>query len=539
MAVCSQCGRQNAEDAQFCASCAAPLVSEVAVPREVRKVVTVLFSDVVDSTPLGERLDPELVRGVMARWHDAMRAVLERHGGEVEKFVGDAVMAVFGIPVAHEDDAMRAVRAAIEMRAALSVLNVELEPRFGVRIESRTGFNTGEVVAGVGETLVTGDAVNVAARLEQHAQPGEILIGEQTFHLVRDIALTEPVAGLMLEGKSRPVPAWRLLGVLPEPAPFARPITTPFVGRERELARLGAALEQASAERRCEMITVLGLPGIGKSRLLREFASGIGGSARLLVGRCLPYGEGITYWPLLEVMKQLPNEVAAELLSDDESADLVSELVDAAVGRSERAGSTDEIHWAVRRLFEALAAAGPLVVIVEDLHWAEPTFLDLLDYIVNLSGEAPILLLASARPELVDIRPTFVSPEARRQLLRLEPLATDDVDALIGALVEESMSDETRARVIDVADGNPLFVEQLLAMRAEAGSAVQKFVVPPTLNALLAARIDRLLLAWHVGRRTGRIQKPQACSRRISDRKRDGRRHRRGGDQYGRGLTHH
>jgi class 3 adenylate cyclase/tetratricopeptide (TPR) repeat protein len=493
MAVCSQCGRQNADDARFCAGCAAPLIAESAMPREVRKVVTVLFSDVVDSTPLGERLDPESLRQVMARWHEAMRTVLERHGGMVEKFVGDAVMAVFGLPVAHEDDALRASRAATQMRVALSALNVELAQQYGVRIESRTAFSTGEVVAGIGETLVTGDAVNTAARLEQHAQPGEILIGEQTFHLVRDVALVEPVARFALKGKSQPVSTWRLLGVLPDAPALSRPITTPFVGRERELALLGAALEGARSERSCELVTVLGLPGIGKSRLLREFASRIGGRARILVGRCLPYGEGITYWPLVEIVKQLPDGVIAELFADDERAGRVPELLAGAVGSSGRAGSTDEIHWAVRKLFEALAAEQELVVILEDLHWAEPTFLDLVEYIGGFSADAPILILASARPELVEDRPAFASPYAKRQLLPLEPLAKDHVESLIEGLMEdESMPGEIRARLIDVAEGNPLFVEQLLAMQAETGSADGEFVVPPTLKALLAARIDRL-----------------------------------------------
>ena len=247
MAVCSQCGRQNADDAGFCSGCAAPLVAEPAAPRAVRKTVTVLFCDMVDSTPLGERLDPESLRRVQRRWHESMRTALERHGGTVEKFIGDAVMAVFGLPVAHEDDALRAARAADDMRVALGAINVDLKRDYGVEIKVRTALHTGDVVAGAGETLVTGDAVNVAARLEQNAKAGEILLGDQTARLLGEAALLEPVPELTLKGKAEPVSAWRLIGVLPDVPAFTRPITTPFVGRRGELASLKAAFERAAA----------------------------------------------------------------------------------------------------------------------------------------------------------------------------------------------------------------------------------------------------------------------------------------------------
>jgi predicted ATPase/class 3 adenylate cyclase len=497
VAVCSHCGRQNADDARFCSGCAAPLVAEPVAPRTVRKTVTVLFCDMVDSTPLGERLDPESLRRVQVRWHESMRMALERHGGTVEKFVGDAVMAVFGLPVAHEDDALRAARAAADMRVALGAINVDLERDYGVEIKVRTALHTGNVVAGAGETLVTGDAVNVAARLEQNAKAGEILLGDQTALLLGEAALMEPVSELTLKGKAQPVSAWRLISVLPDVPAFTRPITTPFVGRGGELASLKASFERAVAASRCELMTVLGAPGIGKSRLLREAVSSLGGPARVVVGRCLPYGEGITYWPLVEIVKQVagqkPRAWIAKLLGGDENAGFVADTVAAAVGASDRGGSTDQTHWAIRTLLEELARERPLVVVLEDLHWAEPRFLDLVEYLAGFSRERPILLLVSARPELLETRPTWARLGENAGLLVLEALAEPDVEILVEALLaERALPNSTRVHVLEAAEGNPLFVEQLLALQAETTGAEGELAVPPTLRALLAARIDRL-----------------------------------------------
>jgi class 3 adenylate cyclase len=269
----------------------------------VRKTVTVLFADVTGSTALGERLDPESLRHVMGRYLEGMKEVLERHGGTVEKFIGDAVMAVFGIPTLHEDDALRALRAAAEMRERLALLNAELERDFGVRLEARIGVNTGEVVTGQGasgERLATGDAVNVAARLEQAAAPGDILLGEQTLELTRDALEVEPVEQLSLKGKQEAVAAYRLLRVV-EGAPAFERLDAPLVGRRAELARVRAVFDQAVSERGCRLVTVLGPPGIGKSRLARELAADLRDRADVFFGRCLPYGEGITYWPLREI----------------------------------------------------------------------------------------------------------------------------------------------------------------------------------------------------------------------------------------------
>jgi class 3 adenylate cyclase len=259
--------------------------------RAQRKVVTVLFCDLVGSTALGESTDPEVVRARLARTFEELRAIVERHGGQVEKFVGDAVMAVFGIPVSHEDDALRAIRAAWEMRAAIHEHG----------LDARIGINTGEVVVGGGETLVTGDAVNVAARLEQAAPSGELLIGSETRQLVRDAVVVEPTEPLELEGKSAPVQAFRVSEIISDAAPLARHLETPLVGRERERRRLWRDYEDAVADGTCRLFTLLGPAGIGKSRLVADFLERVGDGAEVLRGRCLSYGEGITYWPLVEI----------------------------------------------------------------------------------------------------------------------------------------------------------------------------------------------------------------------------------------------
>src|SRR6266536_1633091 len=369
-----------------------------------RRTVTVVFADVVDSTPLGARHDPERVRLVLTRYFDLSREVLERYGGTVEKFVGDAVMAVFGIPELHEDDAVRAIRAAAELRDALETLNGELEPTFGVRLGVRIGINTGEVVAGdpaEGGTLVTGDAVNVGKRLEALGSAGEILVGAATERLVRGAALLEPVGPLAAKGKTAPVQAWRLLAAIPGVPAILRHFDIPLAGRTAELARLREAQARAVEERACVLFTLLGAAGIGKSRLARELFGLLDGEATVLVGRCLPYGEGITFWPLNEALRELGGESAvADLLADDDDRELVLERLAGLSGRAP-ASDAGETFWAVRRVCESLARRRPLVLCFEDIHWAEPTLLDLIEYLAGWLRDAPILLLCLARPELI------------------------------------------------------------------------------------------------------------------------------------------
>jgi class 3 adenylate cyclase len=451
MLICPQCGAENPLGAKFCNECAAPLVATPS-PREQRKVVTVLFCDVVGSTALGESTDPEALRALLARYFERMKEIVERHGGTVEKFIGDAVMAVFGVPVVHEDDALRALRTAVEMREAFPALG----------IDGRIGITTGEVVTGTEERLATGDAVNVAARLEQAAQPGEILIGEPTLALVRAAVEVESLEALELKGKAEPVPAFRLLSVHEAPA---RRHEVRFVGRERELALIQEAWERALAQRRCEPVTIIGEGGVGKSRLVAEALASV--DARVVQGRCLPYGEGITYWPVVEVIKQLD-----ALPSDPAAATAIRSLL----GESEAGAAAEEIAWAFRRLLEERA---PLVIVFDDIQWGEETFLDLVEHVALLSSGSPLLLLCMARPDLVERRATWSAT------LRLEPLPDDQVDELIGTRV----APELRERIAHASGGNPLFISEILVMAAHADGAL---AVPPTLQALLAARLDQL-----------------------------------------------
>jgi class 3 adenylate cyclase/tetratricopeptide (TPR) repeat protein len=454
--ICAQCGHENPETNKFCGECAAPLTAATKHGPEVRKTVTVLFCDLTSSTELGEALDPERLRALLARYFEWMKAIVERHGGSVEKFIGDAVMAVFGVPVLHEDDALRAVRSAVEMRDAL--------PELGLR--GRIGVMTGEVVTGTEERLATGDAVNVAARLEQAAQPGEVLVGGPTLALVRDTAEVEPIAPLDLKGKSGPVDAYRLLRLHDAPE---RRHGHRFVGRERELEILREAWERVRAEGRCELVTVVGDAGVGKSRLAVELLGAI--EATVVRGRCLPYGEGVTYWPVVEVLKQL------DVLPADEAAAVA---IRSLLGETDVTTSAEEIAWAFRKTLEQAAAeARPLVVVFDDIQWGEETFRDLIEHVALLSTGASVLLLCMARSELTELHPTWPVT------LRLEPLGDEDVDELI----PERIPGELRERIARAAGGNPLFVEEMLAM---VGETEREVVVPPTLRALLGARLDQL-----------------------------------------------
>jgi class 3 adenylate cyclase len=383
--VCtSGCGHINADEARFCASCGAQLV--LRSHRESRKIVTVLFADIAGSTAIGERLDPESLRAVMARYFELARACLERHGASVEKFIGDAVMAVFGVPTVHEDDGLRAARAACDLRDGVALLNEDLAREYGVSLQVRIGVNSGEVVVGTEERLATGDAVNVAARLEQAAGPGEILVGDETFRLARDALVVESVPALAAKGKTDPVAAHRLLRVREDSEPFKRRLDAAFVGRMEELGRVRTAYKEAVADRRCRLVTVVGAPGIGKTRLAREVAAELSEEAVVLFGRCLPYGDGITYWPLREIF-------AAAAAEDELEAALA-------------AGGSEEIFLAVRKAVERRARERPLALVIEDIHWAEPTLLDLVEHLTDWTRDAPLLVLCLARPELVDERPS-------------------------------------------------------------------------------------------------------------------------------------
>jgi len=475
--LCAKCGRESEEGFAFCPHCGAEL--KPAASREQRKTVTVLFCDVAGYTEAGERLDAEALRKLQSRYFDEARAALERHGGTVEKFIGDAVMAVFGIPQVHEDDALRAVRAAVELRDAISDLG----------LRARIGINTGEVVVGSGDALVTGDAVNVAARLEQAAEPGGILIGDATHRLVSDAATSEGVGPLEAKGKAEALGAWRLLGVSADAEAVQRRLDSPMVGRERERTLLRQAFDRAAEERACHLFTVLGVAGVGKSRLIAELCQDLEKDATVATGRCLPYGDGITFWPLHELLNEFDARRAAAL----------RRLLEAELSAPE------ELFFQIRKEFEALARERPLVVIFDDVHWAEATFLDFVDHVSDWSRDAPILLVCLARPELLDERPAWGGGKLNATSVLLEPLPDAECELLIANFLGEGeLAAETRARILEAAEGNPLFVEEMLEMLIDDGllerrngswvaaADLTRISVPPTIHALLHARLDRL-----------------------------------------------
>jgi class 3 adenylate cyclase len=413
-------------------------------------VVTVIFADVVGSTALGERVDPETLRWAMQRWFDSMGNAIERHGGTVEKFIGDAVMAVFGVPVAHEDDALRAVRAAVEMRDELEPLRGELRRERGVDFSVRIGINTGEAVTGAsasGGFFTAGDIVNVAARLEQSATPGDILLGRDTFGLVRHAVEAESVAPLSVKGKRVAVQAYRLVAVLPGAGVRRHRPRAPMLGRERERRRVIDAFHQAVADRSCQLFTVLGAAGVGKSRLVAEVIDTVEDVATVAVGRCLPYGDGLTWWPLAEALSQ--SGLLEEARADDERAvTRATELF----APGDQAVVPEEAFWAVRKVLEALASRRPLVLVIDDLQWAEPTFVDVLEHVGDYTRDAPLLLLVMARLELLDVRPGWGGGKLNATTVLLEPLPERDAgDLLLRLTGPGRLSDTAAARILALA----------------------------------------------------------------------------------------
>jgi predicted ATPase/class 3 adenylate cyclase len=511
MQICPDCGEENPPRFRLCGFCGAPLAPALPA-QERRKTVTIFFSDLKGSTNLGEALDSESLREVMTRYFDEMRTILEHHGGRVEKYIGDAIMAVFGLPRVHEDDALRAVRAALATREALATLNEELQERWGVQLQNRTGVNTGEVVAGdptQGQRLVVGDAVNVAARLEQAAPALEILVGEPTYRLVSHAVDVEAVDPLPLKGKSEPVPAYRLLAVK-DAEGVARHHERPLVGRDEEHTHLRAALDAAIGTRSLRLVTIIAPAGGGKSRLIEELAQTVAAEAQLVRGRCLPYGRGITFWPLVEIVREAAairdedsHEKArgklAQLVGAD--GDDVTERVASAVGIAPAHFPLEELFWSVRKLFERLAARRPLVVVFEDVHWAETTFLDLVQQLTQ-TLDGPVLLVCAARPDLLEQRPGWGE---QGDLIELPPLSDDESGQVIENLFGGAeVPEQARVRIVQAAEGNPLFVEQLLSMLVDDGllrrvnghwvseGDLTQLAIPPTINALLSARLDLL-----------------------------------------------
>jgi class 3 adenylate cyclase/tetratricopeptide (TPR) repeat protein len=457
-----------------------------------RKLATVLFIDLVDSTGLVSASDPEVVRRRVNLFFDRISRCVEAHGGIVEKFAGDAVMAAFGIPLAHEDDAERAVRAGIEMLQAVEELG----------LEARIGVEAGEVVADESDsTFATGEAVNLAARLQQTAGPGEILIGPAAHGLTVGRLDVEEMGPMVLRGREDPVWTWRVLSASTNGHVPLRS-TAPFVGREAELELLENTWDRALRNKRAHMFTVYGEPGVGKSRLSAEFSASLEG-ATVLKGRALPYGEGITYWPLAEMVK-----AAAGISDDDPVAEAIQKLRDCCEDEAvadllalasgvlaavEAERSQQEIAWAAREFVEQLAAVQPLVMIFEDIHWAEEPLLELIEHLATWVREAPLLLFCLARPELLDVRPGWGGGRVRATAIELEPLVPAESEELVDALLEDGALDpELRAAVLEKTEGNPLFVEETVRMLAESGGDSVPERIPDSLQALIAARIDRL-----------------------------------------------
>jgi predicted ATPase/class 3 adenylate cyclase len=487
---------------------------------QIRKRVTVVVCDIGGSTTLAERLDTESLKQVIGDYLDRMRRVLERHEATVERFLGSAIMGVFGLPRSHEDDAMRALLAAVKIREEVATLNADLQRRWGVPIALRTGVYTGTVIAGVAVTDLTtiGEAVSLAIRFQQAAHPGEIILAEETYRLVRHAVTVEPVAPLVVEDNLEPVGAVRLLKVAPAAHGSGRRLSSRMVGRDRELNLLHEAFERSIRDRTCHLFTLLGTAGVGKSRLIHEFTSTIQERATILSGRCLPYGDGITMWPVIDVIRQavalahddspevVHDKLMATLLRDEqERGRLIAERVASLLGSGNVVGMPEEYFWAVRKVLEAVAHHHPLAVIFDDLHWGEPTFLDLIEHLVDWSRDAPILVVCVARPELFENRANWGGGKANATSITLERLTDAECRRLLANLLGETgLADAALAHIGDSADGNPLFIEELLAMLIDDGllrktdkrwkptGDLARISIPPTIQALLSARLEQL-----------------------------------------------
>jgi class 3 adenylate cyclase/tetratricopeptide (TPR) repeat protein len=503
--TCASCGERNPERARFCLNCGTALAAEQR--RGARKVVTVVVCDVTGSTALGERLDPESLGRVMARYFERSRAALERHHGLVQKFIGDAVVAVFGVPVVREDDALRAVRAAEAMQDAVSELD---GGGGGPAIEVRIGVSTGEVMveeAG-GEPLVVGEAVSHASRLQAAAGPGEVLLDRRTWHLCRDALVAAPVEDQ--EGM-----VWRLVDVSPDALGHARRHDSPLVGRLAELQLFDWMFQRTARTSTCHLLTVLGPAGVGKSRLVAAAVDAIGDAATTYYGQCPSHAEGSGLWPIAEIVRRAaeiktadtPEQAEvklAELLASQPDTLQVADRLSRLIGLDAAPVPAEDAVWAVRRFLEVLAARRPLVVVLDDLHWAQPSLLDLIEQVVTLTREAPTLLVAAARPELLERRPGWSGGHLNSSTLLLEPLAPDESATLLEHLAgEATLPPEAVGRITRTAEGNPLFLEELLAMLIEEGrlrrdggrwvaDGLAATTTPPTIQALLAARLDRL-----------------------------------------------
>jgi class 3 adenylate cyclase/tetratricopeptide (TPR) repeat protein len=519
MVTCTSCGRANPVGSRFCNACGAELDAAPLRAAEERKVVTVLFADVTGSTALGERLDAEGLKEVMAAFFEAMREEIEAEGGTVEKFIGDAVMAAFGVPRVHEDDPERALRAALRMRPRLAELNQGLKERHGVKLELRTGINTGEVMAVTdpkpGEALATGDTVNAAARLEQAASPGQVLVAERTAQAARGFHFGRPQA-LELRGKKEQLQAVELLSEQPV-AEGTLSAHIPLVGRASELDLLSTTYRRVVVEERPHLVTLYGEAGVGKSRLVGELLARLESDSpppSVIRGRCLAYGDGITYWPLAEMLKEKAHVMdtdSAEVARQRVVSAAADVLAGAGAERSHEAAETlaasiglvaadrgdlsphevrAETSLAWRAFFSSLAASVPTVVVVEDLHWADAAMLELLEEVADRATGA-LLMLCTARPELTAKRPTWGGMRRSFTGLVVEPLGSEESEQLVSSLTGgNGTTAAEREAILARAEGNPFFLEEIVRTLSSGG--VGGAQIPDTVQAALAARIDLL-----------------------------------------------
>ena len=504
MTTCPACGADNAADARFCSNCGARL-EEPTVPHEERKLVSVLFVDLVGSTARADGADPEDVREALRLYHAEAKRHIEHHGGVLEKFIGDAVMAVFGAPTAHGDDAERAVRAGLRVLEGIPDVNRE----HGLDLAARAAVNTGEAVVSVdgatGDPLAMGDVVNTASRLQSAAPEGRLLVGAETYRASRHAIRYEPQEAIDAKGKAHAVEAWLAVEPVADGGERATP-TTPLVGRSRELDLMQSAWDRCLSERRPHLVTVLGPPGIGKSRLCREFSALVAGSGgRILRGRCLPYEEQVGYQAFSrlvaatsgilgsdepEVARATLQAAVDRLMPEDEAAETFRYLALLLGFAPDDAPPTPLLlFFAARRFLECVGLEQPTVLVFEDIHWAEPSEIALLEYLIQHLRESPLMLVATARPELLDEHATWGAGLAAQTTIPLDPLPREDAVALVTQLLRQGEGDVDLTRVVETAGGNPLFLEELTASISELGAAGE---LPVTVREAIAARIDAL-----------------------------------------------
>ncbi|HEX5938475.1 MAG TPA: AAA family ATPase [Actinomycetota bacterium] len=507
MTACPNCGREPPADAAFCPSCGAPLGAPEP-GHEERKLISVLFVDLVGSTAAADQADPEDVRDTLQAFHSRAKQEIERFGGTVEKFIGDAVMAVFGAPVAHGDDAERAVRAGLRVIDAIGELDRE---RPDVSLQLRAAVNTGDAVVSVGmrpesgDPLALGDVVNTASRLQNSAPVGRLIVGDETYRATRTMIRYQELDPIQAKGKKDPVGAW--LALAPVGAPAERPATTaPLVGRTRELALLDSVWDRTAAERRPHLVTLVGPTGIGKSRMADEIrARAEMAGARTFTGRCLPYGQ-TPYRPFTEQIRaaagifesdgpeDAPRKLRERIAALDPSpeAEETTRLVGALLG----VGASDvpaeeplQLFFAARRIVELLASEQPTVFVFEDIHWADAAQLDLLEHLAMHVRDVPALFLALARSELLEVRPGWGSGILNHTAIPLEPLSPVDAASIASYLLSGGGDLSSVERLVEVAEGNPLFIEELAASLLDRGPSDE---LPTTVRAAIASRIDAL-----------------------------------------------